>query len=124
MAVLLPSVATAERPGFSYFFGLYERIGRDAEGRFLNDLVRLDPMGEGLVLVECPVPNLDPPMALDYGDGFEAENFLTGREGPFTLWCQYFNDSQNYPILNCQSDGGAVFTLWPLGSEPGCTRGG
>jgi hypothetical protein len=118
--ILLPGVAAAERPSLDYFFGLYERVGRDAEGRLISDLVRLDGLGEALALAECPLPNPDPPLVLAYDDGFETPNFLTGRDGPFQLVCQYFSDSQNTPILNCQSDGGAIFTLWPLGSMPGC----
>jgi hypothetical protein len=119
--ILLPGVAVAERPNLGYFVGLYDRVGRDAEGRLISGLVRLDELGGSLALTECPLPSPDPPLVLAYDDGFETPNFLTGREGPFLLWCQYFNDSQNYPILNCQSDGGAIFTLWPLGSMKGCT---
>ncbi|MBN8631606.1 MAG: hypothetical protein J0L76_12195 [Rhodobacterales bacterium] len=116
----LAEAVQAERPSVDYFTGLYQRIGRDAEGKLMEGLVRLDPLGKGLALTECPLPDLDPPLELAFDDSFEVENFLTGRQGPFGLSCQYFNDSQNYPILNCWSDGGALFTLWPLGSGSGC----
>ncbi len=118
--ILSTAPALADRPVIDYFTGLYERIGRDAEGKLLQGFVRLDVEGATLQLSQCPSSGLAPPLTLAYDDTFETPNFLSGREGPFQLACQYFNDSQNYPILNCRSDGGAVFTLWPMGSETGC----
>jgi hypothetical protein len=122
LAMLLPGPVLADRPSLEYFTGLYERVGRDAAGKLLNDFVRLDASGDSLAMTICPTTpsELTGPFTLRYSDASEVENFVSGKEGPFELWCQYFNDSQNYPILNCSSDGGALFTLWPQGSGSGC----
>ncbi len=112
--------ARADLPPLDYFTGYYERVGRDAEGKLMEGYVHLNAVGDALQLAECPLSALEPPMSLAYDNTFETPNFISGRKGPFRMACQFFNDSQNYPILNCWSDGGALFTLWPRGSESGC----
>jgi hypothetical protein len=98
-----------------YFSGQYERVGRTADGKLLDDRVRLSSVDGGFALSVCgDAVDLLPPLRLDFTVAFDAEILLTGREGPFQLWCQPHNDGQNFPILTCTSDGGARFTLWPL----------
>lgn len=119
--VLLPLPLRADPPGVEFFTGLYERVGRDEAGSFLNDLVRIDPKGSELVLSDCPDPAAADPVIFHFESIFETDNFLAGQWGTTELWCQFNNDGQNYAILNCGTDGGARFTLWPQGSGPGCT---
>ena len=103
-------------PEPNYFTGIYERIGRsDGPGfALINDLVRLspDPTGKGIILTACANSTSDPAVRLIFDAFFEVPNFVTtvGAENP--LMCQYFNDAGNYPILNCDTGGGARFTLW------------
>jgi hypothetical protein len=118
--LLLPSVVRAEIPSPEYFTGLYERVGRDDAGGLVNDLVRLDPQGEALLLSSCNAQGEPLSVTLRFEPMFEVENILSGSLGQSTLWCQFHNDGQNYAILNCATDAGARFTLWPQGSGPGC----
>jgi hypothetical protein len=116
----LPSASHAEIPSPDYFTGLYERIGRDDAGGPVNDLVRLDPQGDALALSSCPGPGKPLSVTLRFDAMFEVDNFLSGPFGQGTLWCQFHNDGQNYAILHCATEGSGRFTLWPLGSGPGC----
>lgn len=114
-----PAVAEQTRPDPSYFTGVYERVGRNAASPpgLINDLVRITPAatGWGFVMQDCAVP-ADPGAALDMRpSGYdEVPNIVEGKDGPFQVWCQYFNDHSNYPILTCASDMGARYTLWAV----------
>ena len=111
-------VAGAEVPPPEYFTGVYERVGRDGAvpPGLLNDLVRLDPVDGGLLMRVCGAGPSESLLVLRFDEVGDVSNLLTGREGPFQLWCLYGNDGDNYPLLTCTSDGGARFLMWP---EPG-----
>ena len=108
----LPLWAEVNRPDISYFTGPYERVGRDATGALLSDMVRLDPVDAQSVVMTVCSGDLAP-VVLRYDNMFEVANFLSAVLDGEETACQYFNDSQNYPILNCFAAGNARFTLWP-----------
>ncbi|WP_157970886.1 hypothetical protein [Pseudogemmobacter bohemicus] len=123
--VLVSGAAAAEerRPDPSYFTGVYERVGRSGAEipALIDDLVRIAPTPEGwgLLLYSC-AGGMQPdgwPIEFRPDEYGEVPNILAAKDGPFALWCQYFNDHSNYPILPCQSDMGAQFTLWPVTDE-------
>lgn len=109
--VLTAGVAGAKpgTPGPEYFAGSYDRIGRDADFGFLNDLVQIDPAGAGLKVTACSGPPLD----LNFGPAFEIVNLMTGSQDGDAVDCLFHNNGYNYPILTCRSEAGAAFTLWP-----------
>lgn len=119
--LIFAAVAQAEsiRPDTGFFTGVYERVGRSgaAPPGLIDDLVRIAP-AEGvwaLDLSPCvTVPEPDATIRLAPSGYEEVPNILEGKAGPFGLWCQYFVDHSNYPILSCQSEMGARFTLWPI----------
>ncbi len=108
---LIAGVAGAKpgTPGPEYFAGTYERVGRDAAGGILNDLVQIDPAGAGLTVTACS----GAPMDLSFGPAFEIVNLMTGRQGGDAFDCLFHNNGYNYPILTCRSEAGAAITLWP-----------
>jgi hypothetical protein len=113
--MLAAGLAAAEEwgvPDPQYFAGRYERVGRDSNAPrgLIDDVVRIDVEAGGLVLRDCGGGEV----VLTRDRSFETQNFLTGRDGPVRLWCQFFNDSENYPVLACASEAGARFTLWPM----------
>jgi hypothetical protein len=114
----------AEPPSPEYFTGTFERVGRTADvpAHLMNDVVRLDPLpdGTGVMLTRCLTTGPEPGLALRYDLFGEVPNLLTGKEGPFEVWCQYFNDYGNYPVLICGSDAGARFTLIAQPDAPAC----
>ena len=106
-------------PDPSYFTGVYERVGRDAEDPpgLINDHLRITPAndGWGLVVSGCDGgPQEGWPIELRRSGMDEVPNIVEGRDGPFAFWCQYFNDHSNYPVLTCASEMGARFTLWAV----------
>ena len=121
--LLAAGAARAELPQPDYFTGIYERVGRSAgpEPALLDDLVRIDPApdGEALELRVC-APEGAPGSAalrLDFTELGDVENLLQGGTGAAALYCQFFNDAGNYPLLACS--GGAEtgetparFMLW------------
>lgn len=115
--------ASAEGPTPEYFRGVFERVGRTADSppALMNDFIRLDPTPDGaLALRSCDggPGETDDPLILDFDRLGEVPTLLVGRNGPFELWCQYFNDYDNYPVLTCGSDMGARFTLWAAPDAP------
>ena len=111
------------RPDPVYFTGVYERVGRTASDPpgLIDDLVRIAPTAEGwgLLMSSCGT-GMQPdgwPVEMRPGDHDEVPNIIGEDEGPFRFWCQYFNDHSNYPVLTCQTDMGALFTLWPITDE-------
>jgi hypothetical protein len=132
LLILLASVlalpVAAREPPPEYFTGPYQRVGRTGgdSPELLNDRVRLDPLpdGQGVALRRCQgggtaVP-AEPPLELRPDPEGEVPNILQGKEGPFALWCQYFNDYGNYPVLVCASDMGAAFTLTAATDDLAC----
>lgn len=118
------AMAQAEtiRPDTSFFTGVYERVGRSGAEvpALIDDLVRITPVDGTWALDVFPcatVADQDAPIRLNPLDFGEVPNILEGQAGPSGLWCQYFTDHSNYPILTCQSEMGARFTLWPITDE-------
>jgi hypothetical protein len=123
LLALVPGMAMAEgeRPPADYFTGVYERVGRtaDAEPGLLDDLVRLapDPQARGLVMTVCApegAPGTKPLLLLwdKFGD---ATNLLRADEGGVGLFCQYFNDVGNYPVIICGTgDAAGRYALWAV----------
>ncbi len=117
--VLCAGAAGAEGPPPEYFAGVFERVGRsgDVPPVLLNDLVRIAPEGqEGLRVMPCAGD--DPPLILTFDRFGEVSNLLSTPEGQDWLGCQFFNDMDNYPILNCHGGDGSLVTFWPS-NEPG-----
>lgn len=124
LPLLLALAATAagaedRYPDTSFFTGVYERVGRDAQSPpgLIDDLLRIEPAAEGWGLRVSRCAALDEPgwpLDLRHSGYDEVPNILEGRDGPFGLWCQYFTDHSNYPILTCGSETGARFTLWAV----------
>lgn len=113
------AMAEDNRPDPSYFTGVYERVGRDAQTPpgLIDDLLRIDPTADGWGIVIRPCdggPAEGGPLELRPSGYDEVPNILEGKDGPFGLWCQYFNDHSNYPVLTCVSEMGARFTLWAV----------
>ncbi len=122
-----PGGAGADVPPPEYFSGLYERVGRSGggvEAALIDDLVRLvpDPAGGGLLMSVC-LPEGAPgraPLRLAFETFAEVPNLLFAQgEGP-ALFCQFFNDAGNYPILACQTEDGARYTLWAAPDRSDC----
>lgn len=122
--LLLALAATAagaedRYPDTSFFTGVYERVGRDEQSPpgLIDDLLRIEPAAEGWGLRISRCAALDEPgwpLDLRHSEYDEVPNILEGRDGSFGLWCQYFTDHSNYPILTCGSEMGARFTLWAV----------
>lgn len=118
--------AGAEMPP-DYFTGVYERVGRSGggvEAALIDDLVRLgpDPAGGGLLMSVC-LPEGAPgraPLRLAFETFGDVPNLLSAEDGGQALFCQAFNDAGNYPILACQTDAGAKFTLWAAPDRADC----
>ena len=113
----LATVAGAEGqlPPPDYFTGVYERVGRSGGDApvLVDDLVRLIPApgGEGLILRPCAAGGTEVSLRPEsFGD---VSNLLSTPAGQDWLGCQYFNDMDNYPILNCHDGRGGRITLWP-----------
>lgn len=122
LLALLPMAAAAQdRPPTDYFTGVYERVGRtaDTEPGLLNDLVRLapDPGGQGLLMTTC-APAGAPgtaPLLLRFDTFGEVGNLLSSDSRDPGLFCEYFNDAGNYPILACgTNDLRGRYTLWAV----------
>lgn len=123
LLALMPGMAMAdgERPPAEYFTGVYERVGRtaDAEPGLLNDLVRLapDPQGQGLLMTIC-APEGAPgttPLLLRWDEFGDLANLLSADEGGAGLYCQYFSDAGNYPVIACGTGNGVGrYTLWAV----------
>ncbi|WP_395540411.1 hypothetical protein [Neotabrizicola sp. sgz301269] len=121
--LLVAGAAQAEVPPPDYFTGLYERVGRSAgpEPALLDDLVRIDPAPDGAALeLRVCAPGGAPGSAalrLDFAELGDVENLLQGGTGAAALYCQFFNDAGNYPILACNGgaetdEAPARFLLW------------
>lgn len=109
-SVLPLQAGMAETPPPDYFTGVYERVGRSAgpSPRLLNDLWRLDPGPEGLRLSPCAAAT-GAPLDLRFDRFGDVQNLLSGSgQDGAALWCQYFNDAGNYPMLFCSGDPGAT----------------
>lgn len=130
LAVLLLTAGSAAAetagPAMDYFTGIYERVGRSAgpQPGLIDDLVRIEPAaeGQGLSLSVC-APDGAPgsgALTLHFDPFGEVTNLLQAGEGRAALYCQFFNDAGNYPIIACAgaAEGGeadrARFTLWPV----------
>lgn len=122
----LPSAGMAEphRPDTGYFTGVYERVGRSggAKPALIDELIRIDPAsdGWGLVLSRC---GGGASLVLRPDSYAEVPNLLTGA-GDSALWCQYFNDHGNYPVLTCSAEDGLRFTLWAVTGARAAECGG
>lgn len=106
-------------PPPSFFAGVFERVGRDASDPpgLINDLLRITPTtdGWGLNLNRCDGSDGDGwPIELRHSLYDEVPNILEGKLGATGIWCQYFTDHSNYPVLTCASELGARFTLWAV----------
>ncbi len=113
-------MAGADVPPPDYFAGLYERVGRSGggvEAALIDDLVRLapDPAGGGLLMSVC-LPDGAPgraPLRLAFETFAEVPNLLFAQGEGAALFCQFFNDAGNYPILACQTEDGAATPSGP-----------
>ncbi len=109
------------------FTGLYERVGRSGGGvepALIDDLVRLapDPAGGGLLMSVCQ-PEGAPgraPLRLTFQEFGAASNLLLADEAGQALFCRFFSDAGTAPILTCQTDAGARYTLWPAPDRSDC----
>lgn len=124
LLVLAATAAGAEDryPDTSFFTGVYERVGRDGNHPpgLIDDLMRIQPTtrGWGLLLNRCDGPGeLSWPLELRPSTYDEVPNILEAGGSPPDLWCQYFTDHSNYPILTCEAASGARFTLWAVTDE-------
>ncbi len=106
-------------PGPEYFAGVYERVGRDAAGALMNDLVTITPDGETLSITGCA----GAPLSLSFGPAFEVVNIMTGSQGGDAVECLFHNNGYNYPILTCRSEAGAAVTLWPTTTKQMACKG-
>ena len=96
-------------PGADWFAGLYERVGRGTSGA-LDDRVLLAPERGNLRMTACGGPDL--PLTFDpYG---LRENAMVLGAGTEVMVCLFHNDGYNRPVITCQSEAGARFTLWPV----------
>ncbi len=105
--------ALAETPPPDYFTGVYERIGRTGGTNpgLLNDLWRIDPAPNGSFrLSSCTANSPEPAFDLRFTRLGDLENLLEGgTDGG--LWCQFFNDGGNYPLLFCGAEDGRAFQM-------------
>lgn len=108
---LVATTALADRPPPEFFHGRYRAVGRTADTppALIDEDVRFEPEGDGLAVTVCDGPE----GRLRFDAVFEVENFLSGTIGVWPVWCLYFNNGSNYPILNCGTDDGALFALYP-----------
>jgi hypothetical protein len=104
-----PSLAGPGVPGPDWFTGRYERVGRDAAGRLVDDQVRIVPDRGRLRVDSC----MAPPLLLAFDPYGARENALSGAG----IDCLFHADASARPILTCRTAGGA-FTLWPLPDAP------
>ncbi len=112
------ALAKPGTPGAAYFARSYDRVGRDGAGALLNDQVTIAPFGDGLEIAACAGRD----SVLSFGPAFEIVNLLSGQRGPAQIACLFHNNGYSRPILTCQAEDGAAFTLWPLdeGQETPC----
>jgi hypothetical protein len=119
LAVLAGSSwAKTGTPGPHYFEGVYDRVGRSGgqEPVLLNDRVTITPVGQSVAIRACTGPET----LMDFGPAFEIEYLMTGSSGTVGVECLFHNNGYNRPILTCQSQDGAAWTLWPTSfSGPG-----
>lgn len=106
-------------PPVEFFSGVFERVGRDANDTpgLINDLIRISPSnaGWGLTLSPCEARQEEGwPLELRHSGFGEVPNILEGKLNGTPIWCQYFTDHSNYPVLTCGSEAGARFTLWAV----------
>lgn len=115
--------AVAQVPPADFFTGLYERVGRDADGELISDFVRLDPAGEGLKMSLCPISDSAAPLAELYLATFEGVDLLIISLGDTEIWCEFYKHEGSYAMIFCEGvDSKEKFTLWPLpnGGADGC----
>ena len=103
------ALAKPGTPGPAYFSGIYERIGRDASGAMLNDLMQIQPAGNSVDLTACTGVVVQ----MNFGPAFEIVNLMTGSQGADAYDCLFHNNGYGRPILTCRSAAGSAFTLWP-----------
>lgn len=106
-----PVAAGPGVPGADWFAGLYERVGRDAEGRPVNDRVRITGAGDWLTVEACG----EPPLALRFLPFSLRENGLGSADG--TMACLFHTDAGVRPLLTCEDAGLLRLTLWNTGPE-------
>lgn len=104
----LPGFENEPEPGF--FAGLYEVVGRDADGRFHGEPMQLVLSGRGLDIRGCRLGD----GRLDYARAGEAF-VLAGQIEGVPIWCRFLVDPGNYPVLTCANPEGLRLTLWPEG---------
>lgn len=107
------ALAKPGTPGPAYFSGIYERVGRDASGALLNDLMQIQPAGNSVDLTACTGDAVQ----MNFGPAFEIVNLMTGSQGADAYDCLFHNNGYSRPILTCRSEKGAAFTLWPTTAQ-------
>ncbi|MEZ5779902.1 MAG: hypothetical protein R3E44_16225 [Paracoccaceae bacterium] len=105
-------MSQTDGPAPEYFKGRYLIVGTvDAEPpRLVHDQLRLDVDGDELVVSSCK----SGAGRLRRGTGFEVPNVYEGDIGDWDVFCEFHNDSSNYPVLLCLSQTGARLTLWSM----------
>lgn len=105
-------MAKTGTPGPHYFAGTYERVGRTggAEPVLLNDRVSITPAGQSVAIRACTGPET----LMGFGPAVEIENLMTGSSEGVGVECLFHNNGYKRPILTCQTQDGASYTLWPL----------
>jgi hypothetical protein len=86
----------------------------------MDDLLYIRPTAEGwgLLVSRCDgVSEITGPIELRPSVYAEVTNLLEGIDDPHGLWCQYFTDHSNYPVLTCATEMGGRFTLWAVTDE-------
>ena len=118
-AVAAPASAQ-EPPPPDYFTGIYERVGRDGgtPPGLMNDMVRIVAVSGGLEVSACNAGMRSTPIVLRHDRFGDVGNLLSTGTDEAWVGCQYFNDMDNYPILNGHDGKGALFTLWPAPDQP------
>ncbi|MCF1709650.1 hypothetical protein L0V05_12585 [Tabrizicola sp. J26] len=114
LAGLLLGEAAAAKPGTpgpDYFTGTYQRIGRSggAEPGLIDDKVAIAPDGDRVTIRGCTGPET----LMGFGPAFEIVNLMTGQQAGIGVECLFHNNGYNRPILTCQTQDGAAWTLWP-----------
>jgi hypothetical protein len=116
-----PAAAKVGTPGLAWFAGHYDRIGHDggAPQRPYRDGVTLAFRGDRLEMTACD----GRVMVLIHDPSFDYSDRLVGRFGDVPVECQYRGDGAHRPVMVCDAADGASFTLWPVASTVGPSRG-
>ena len=121
-AILTPPVAAkVGTPGLAWFAGHYDRIGHDGgtPQRPFRDGVHLIFRGDRIEMTDCDGRR----MTLIHDPSFDYADHLVGHVDDAPVDCQFRNNGAGRPVLTCEAEGGAAFTLWPVPARVGVDKG-